>query len=192
MLNKIRENKVLKISGAVLYYVSLMVIIAILVVVIIQRVSNNNISVGGARIFNVATGSMVPKYEVGDILISKTVDLDKIKVGDDVVYLGNKDSFAGKVVTHEVIEIEEENGQYKFHTKGIANDTEDPVVSGSQIYGVIIYKVKILSFISKIIANIYAFYFFIFLPLTVLIVTKIREIYLDIKERQEEKKTDKE
>lgn len=186
MLNKIRNNKALKIIGNILYYLLVIFIVLILLVVILQRVTKNNASIGGIRIFNIVTESMVPEYKVGDILISKSTSLDKIKVGDDIVYLGNKDTFTGKVVTHRVIDIEKnEDGTYLFHTKGIANTVEDPVVSGSQIYGVIIYKTVILSFISKIINNLYGFYFLIFTPLTILIVVKIIKIYQERKYDEE-------
>ena len=186
MLNKIRNNKALKIIGNILYYLLVIFIVLILLVVILQRVTKNNASIGGIRIFNIVTESMVPEYKVGDILISKSTSLDKIKVGDDIVYLGNKDTFTGKVVTHRVIDIEKnEDGTYLFHTKGIANTAEDPVVSGSQIYGVIIYKTVILSFISKIINNLYGFYFLIFIPLTILIVVKIIKIYQERKYDEE-------
>lgn len=186
MLNKIRNNKALKIIGNILYYLLVIFIVLILLVVILQRVTKNNASIGGIRIFNIVTESMVPEYKVGDILISKSTSLDKIKVGDDIVYLGNKDTFTGKVVTHRVIDIEKnEDGTYLFHTKGIANTAEDPVVSGSQIYGVIIYKTVILSFISKIINNLYGFYFLIFTPLTILIVVKIIKIYQERKYDEE-------
>ena len=186
MLNKIRNNKALKIIGNILYYLLVIFIVLILLVVILQRVTKNNASIGGIRIFNIVTESMVPEYKVGDILISKSTSLDKIKVGDDIVYLGNKDTFTGKVVTHSVIDIEKnEDGTYLFHTKGIANTAEDPVVSGSQVYGVIIYKTVILSFISKIINNLYGFYFLIFTPLTILIVVKIIKIYQERKYDEE-------
>lgn len=186
MLNKIRNNKALKIIGNILYYLLVIFIVLILLVVILQRVTKNNASIGGIRIFNIVTESMVPEYKVGDILISKSTSLDKIKVGDDIVYLGNKDTFTGKVVTHRVIDIEKnEDGTYLFHTKGIANTAEDPVVSGSQVYGVIIYKTVILSFISKIINNLYGFYFLIFTPLTILIVVKIIKIYQERKYDEE-------
>ena len=186
MLNKIRNNKALKIIGNILYYILVVFIVLILLVVILQRVTKNNASIGGIRIFNIVTESMVPEYKVGDILISKSTSLDKIKVGDDIVYLGNKDTFTGKVVTHRVIDIEKnEDGTYLFHTKGIANTAEDPVVSGSQVYGVIIYKTVILSFISKIINNLYGFYFLIFTPLTILIVVKIIKIYQERKYDEE-------
>lgn len=184
--------KAIKIIGNILYYLLVVVVILILAVVLIQRISNNNFSLAGIKIFNIVTESMVPKYQVGDILISKTVDPSQIKVGDDLVYLGQEGDFADKIITHQVIAIEQtETGEYKFHTKGIANDQEDPVVSQSQVYGIIIYKTYILSFISKIINNIYGFYFLIFLPLTLLIIIKIIKVYNEYKQDKEEQVEEK-
>lgn len=186
MLNKLRENKALKIIGNILYYLLVILVLLILVVVLLQRFTNNNASIGGIRIFNIVTESMVPEYEVGDILISKSIDPSKIEVGDDLVYLGATDSFQGKIVTHRVIGIEQEDGKYKFHTKGIANTVEDPVVSEEQVYGVIIYKTHILSFISKIINNLYGFYFLIFMPLAILIIVKIVKIHNEKEDEEDD------
>ena len=184
MLNKIKNNKALKIIGNIIYYILLALVILILAVVILQRVSKNNASIGGIRIFNIVTESMFPEYQIGDVLISKKIEPSKIKVGDDLVYLGTEQGFAGRVVTHRVVDIEESDGKYRFHTKGLANEVEDPVVQENQIYGIVIYKTYILSFITKIINNIYGFYFLIFIPLTILIIVKF------IKIRNEKEKDD--
>ena len=176
MLNKIKNNKALKIIGNIIYYILLALVILILAVVILQRVSKNNASIGGIRIFNIVTESMFPEYQIGDVLISKKIEPSKIKVGDDLVYLGTEQGFAGRVVTHRVVDIEESDGKYRFHTKGLANEVEDPVVQENQIYGIVIYKTYILSFITKIINNIYGFYFLIFITLTILIIVKFVKI----------------
>ena len=184
MLNKIKNNKALKIIGNIIYYILLALVILILAVVILQRVSKNNASIGGIRIFNIVTESMFPEYQIGDVLISKKIEPSKIKVGDDLVYLGTEQGFAGRVVTHRVVDIEESDGKYRFHTKGLANEVEDPGVQENQIYGIVIYKTYILSFITKIINNIYGFYFLIFIPLTILIIVKF------VKIRNEKEKDD--
>ena len=184
MLNKIKNNKALKIIGNIIHYILLALVILILAVVILQRVSKNNASIGGIRIFNIVTESMFPEYQIGDVLISKKIEPSKIKVGDDLVYLGTEQGFAGRVVTHRVVDIEESDGKYRFHTKGLANEVEDPVVQENQIYGIVIYKTYILSFITKIINNIYGFYFLIFIPLTILIIVKF------VKIRNEKEKDD--
>ena len=179
MLNKIKNNKALKIIGNIIYYILLALVILILAVVILQRVSKNNASIGGIRIFNIVTESMFPEYQIGDVLISKKIEPSKIKVGDDLVYLGTEQGFAGRVVTHRVVDIEESDGKYRFHTKGLANEVEDPVVQENQIYGIVIYKTYILSFITKIINNIYGFYFIVFIPFAVMIFLEVIDIIHD-------------
>lgn len=172
-----KENKGLKIFGNVIYTICTILILMFLFIVILQRVSNNEISIGGIRIFNVITQSMEPKYNVGDILVSKYIEPSNIEVGDDVVYLGQENSYEGKVITHRVIEKkQEDDGTYTFHTKGIANDLEDPQISGENIYGVIVYKIQTLSLISKLINNVYKFYFLIFIPIVIIIFVEIMKI----------------
>ena len=173
MLKKLKENKALKIIGNILYTISFILVLLILIVVLIQRFSDNNVAIAGIRIFNVATGSMEPKYNVGDVLISKEVDPSEIEIGDDITYEGEKGSFDGKIVTHQVIEKKEENGKYTFVTKGIANNEADPEISENQVYGKVIYKSVILSFISNIIRNIYLFYFCIIVPMAIIIAKMI-------------------
>ena len=194
LFKKIKENKALKIIGNILYILLFVIVLLMLVVVILQRVSDNSISLGGYRLFTVATGSMEPKYEVGDILISKEINPKDIQIGDDIVYRGKEGSFNGKVVTHQVVSIRDEEGNKKIITKGIANTEEDPEIDSTQVYGKVIYKVQTLSFISQIIKNIYVFYFIIFVPIAIIIFRQIR-YYLrkddDEEELREETEDDK-
>ena len=190
-IKKLKENKILNIIYNMGYTLLTILVVAILMVVILQRVSNNTFSLGGFKIFNILTGSMLPKYEVGDILISKDIAPSEIQIGDDIVYLGNSGTFAGKTVTHQVIGIEDENGTYKFHTKGIANTEEDPLVSEEQVRGKIVYKIRTLSYISKLINNLYSFYFVIFIPIAILIFLEIKRLVIDVRETKEEIGEDK-
>lgn len=194
MLKKILNNKILKILGNILYAISFIVIVLILLVVLIQRFSNNNFAIGGIRIFNVASGSMDPKYVVGDILIAKDVPTEEIEIGDTITYLGDKGDFAGRIVTHQVVEKKEENGKIVFITKGIANVLEDPEITEDQVYGKVIYKSIILSFICKLLQNMYAFYFIIIVPLAIILskiivdhIIRREENTEDIEENNEKK-----
>lgn len=172
-IEKVKNNKALKLIGNILYTIVFILVLLVLIVAILQRASNNTLSLKGYRIFSVATGSMVPKYNVSDVLLSKEIDVKDIQVGDDVVYIGKEGSFKNRVVTHQVISKTEQDGKYKFITKGIANTEEDPEIDGDQILGKIQYKFKILSLIGKMISNVYIFYFMIFVPIAIIIVKQI-------------------
>lgn len=155
-------------------------LILLIAVLALQRFSNNEKAIGGFRVFNVATGSMIPKYQVGDVLIVKEQDPNTLEVGDDITYIGEHGTFAGRVVTHQIIKIEETIGGRVFHTKGIANEAEDPSITGNQIYGKVIYKCVIVSLLTKLMNNMTAFYIVFVIPFAIL-------IFLQIKESREEK-----
>ena len=160
-----------------------------LILVILQKTSNNSLSIGGYRIFQIASGSMEPKYNVGDILIAKETDKSELKVGDAIVYKGLEGSFKDKFVTHEIQSIEkQDNGVYKIVTKGIANIQEDPEITSDQVYGKIVYKVQTLSWLSKKISDIYVFYFLIFVPIGIIIYKQIRTLIKEDKEDNEDNK----
>ena len=134
-------------------------------------------------------GSMEPKYKVGDVLISRDVSPDKIKVGDTISYLGKSSNFYGKVITHQVVSIEkDENGKYVFHTKGLANLVEDPIVDESQVYGVVVYKSIMLSLVYKIVSTNIGFYLFIIVPIFYIIGSEIISTLLEKKEEEMKKR----
>ncbi len=86
-------------------------------------------------------------------------DIDKIKIGDDITYQGTEGVVKGILITHRVIDIEEIDGKRAFHTQGIANNLEDPIVYGDQINGVVQIKMHILTLICGLLNNKYIFYF---------------------------------
>ena len=186
------STRILRSIISIIKFILSIIIILIVGIILVQRFSNNNISVAGFRIFTVVTESMVPKYEVGDVLLVRQTNPTDIKVEDDVTYMGKIGAFADKIVTHQVIKIESgEDGKLKFHTKGIANDAEDPLVSEEQIYGVVQTKLEILTYLNGIINNMYGMYFLIIIPLAIIIFTEFRSFkeeskYIDDEEDDEE------
>ena len=154
MIEKIKNNKVLRILAMIIKAIVSFFIIIVVSIIFIQRISDNKLTLGGYSIYTIITESMVPKYNVGDMVIAKKIPITELKVNDDIVYLGNKNDFAGKIVTHQIIEIEKKGNELYFHTKGIANMIEDPLVEENQILGKVIMKGTILSLISKIVFKI--------------------------------------
>lgn len=193
MLKKITENPVLKLINNIVYVILFLIVASVLFVVILQRASNNDIALGGIRIFNIVSESMVPKYNIGDVLVVKSIEPQNIKVGDDIAYIGQESTFNQKIVTHQVIKIDYENGEYIFHTKGIANILEDPLVHQNQVFGKVVYKIWILSLISKILSNVYVVFFGIFVPIVILIFWTILKLkgLVEVEEYEEEIKPKK-
>ena len=152
-----------------------------LLTVIVQRVSNNRFSIGGVRMFTVLSESMVPVYNVWDIVITKNIEPKDIRIGDDITYRGTEGDVKGKVVTHRVEKVNYDEGrkQYIFVTKGIANVAQDNEISENQVFGKVVYKTHLLSLFSKASRNTIVFVLFIFIPLAFYIAIEMINIVME-------------
>lgn len=159
----------LKLVWRVIKTVLILVALLVFAVIIVQRVSHNKASIAGYGVYTIVSESMVPEYNIWDMLFAKKVDPATINVGDDVVYQGKEGDFVDKIVTHRVIKKRYDGQKYSFVTKGIANDIEDPAINEDQVYGKVVLKSTALSFLSKVINNEYGFYFIVFVPLVIII-----------------------
>ena len=130
----------------------------VLLVVILQKFTNNRIALGNVYLFQVATGSMKPVYEIGDIIIVAKTDASKLEVGDDVTYLGDSGEFSNLTITHRIINKRKDNGKYYFVTQGVANTGEDPEISEDNLYGKVIYHTVLFSFVGRLMTNIIIYY----------------------------------
>lgn len=173
IVKKIINNPVLKFLLGLIKVLVWIFAILVVTLIVIQRVFDNQVSLGSYRMFTIASGSMLPEYEVFDVIIAKETNPDEIEIGDDVVYLGEKRDYKGKVITHRVISKREENGIYYFTTQGTANEVADPEIDSSQIYGTVVYRPKVLTWLSHILNNSYGLYFLIIVPIAFLIFLEI-------------------
>ena len=158
----------------ILYRVIIGCAILFMIWAVVQNASDNRFSVGGIKIFTVITGSMIPVYNIGDIIIVKEVIPDEIMVGDDLVYKGEKGSYRNKIVTHRVIKVKkQDDGNFQIITKGVNNSAQDPAINQTQVIGRVIGKIPIINWILKIITNIYVW---MFIPVIILIKKNIKKI----------------
>ena len=191
-------KKFLKIFKACLKIIETLltiVVVGISIIIVTQRVSNNEKSVLGYRIFRIETGSMVPNYLVGDVILVKECDINSLKPGDNITYNGLTGDVKGKTITHQIVAVNTENSKITIRTKGIANNVADPEIDGSQVIGKVIVKLNILTWLTKFINNKYIFYFFIIVPLTIWIFFNVIKRKADDLEeiyKIEESKEDKE
>lgn len=168
-------------------------IILLLAIILVQRISNNKKSIAGLRIFTVISPSMVPKYHLGDSILVKYVAPENLKVGDDITYLGEKESFKDKIVTHRIVNIEKkEDGKYSIETRGIANDKSDPLITEAQVYGKVIYKIKSITKLNSVMGNLYGMYFVIVVPMALIVLWDFIAGRREKKAYKNEKETDEE
>lgn len=184
-MRKIIENKKFKFIMNILEGALFSIIGLYLLFVIIQRLGNN-ISVFGYRVFTVASNSMKPVYVINDVVVVKDVDVDELKVGDDIAYNGSRGGLEGKLVSHRIIKIERGEQQTIFYTQGVNNDYPDPAIKDSQIVGKVSGKLPVITQLNHIIKNQFGFFFLIFCPLVLVISLEIAETIIRIKVEKNE------
>ena len=174
------NNKIFKIVYGTLKTIFFIILILYVVFICVQRLSGNN-SVFGFRLFTVATGSMKGVYNVNDVIAVKDFDNKKLKVGDDIAFVGNRGGLENKLVTHRIIKIEEESNGRIFTTKGVKNSVEDPSITESQILGKVVGVVPVVTQINHVVKSQLGFFCLIFWPLVLVIVLEILQTITDIK-----------
>ena len=94
----------------------------------------------------IASGSMSPALEVGDLVIVQGVPPTSIKVGDIIVF----DPPQGSRTIHRVTKIQTlPNGTIQFKTKGDANPNEDPHwIPEQNVHGRVLYRIPYLGWLA--------------------------------------------
>lgn len=184
-MEKILDNKIFKIIFGIVKAVFFITICLYLAFIIIQNVSGNR-SVFGYRMFDIASSSMSGVYEVHDVILVKDFDTNKLKVGDDIVYNGERAGLDGKLVTHRIIAIEnnEKDGGRVFTTKGVKNDIEDPAIYDDQVLGKVVGIVPVISPVNHIVKSQLGFFLCVFCPIVIIISL---EVFATLNEMKEEK-----
>ncbi len=91
----------------------------------------------GYKPFFVVSGSMETSINVGDIIIVKEVSPENIKIGDIIAFRHND-----YVITHRVINIQNDKDKLLFKTKGDKNTSEDDFnVDTQSLEGVMVKRI---------------------------------------------------
>lgn len=105
------------------------------------------ISLIGAHLVVVPTGSMIPVINEGDMVLVEKTDVlglmeefnpEDVKAGDIIIYEKNSSS-GDEMVIHRVIAVNESEGKKQFKMKGDNNNISDPgMVSSESVTGKVI------------------------------------------------------
>lgn len=119
-----RKNKKEKINNSLKLIVILIITIGIIynITLIIQSMlyPNKIPSFLGYKTFSIISGSMIPAVNVGDIVIVNKIDPNKLKVGDIISFRSGS-----QVITHRIDDIEKNEQEILYITKGDNNNTRD-------------------------------------------------------------------
>ena len=124
----------------------------------------------------VASGSMEPTLNVGDLLIVKGTDPNELHVGEIVIFKPPEPYWRGIPWVHRIIDIEANGDDIKIKTKGDANAFPDPFwLKSENIIGAITMKIPYVGLLSLTMKNW-------IIPITILIAVIIILILILSKE----------
>ena len=135
MMQEKARNAINKMCGIILnillVVVSIILIIGIYYVAQIKICNNEYANLFGYTFFEVATGSMSPTINVGDVVIVK---ITKEVYEDDIIVYKDGENF----ITHRLISKDDD----KLITKGDANNTEDNPIEESDVLGKVVNTIS--------------------------------------------------
>ncbi len=126
----------------------------------------------GYECYTVISGSMEPKYMVGDLLYVKEIDPATIKVGDDITFILNEDLV---VATHQVVRVDA--AKQHLYTKGLANEIEDSEpVHFNNVIGVPQFAIPKLGYVADFIQHPPGIYITIAVGIVLILVVFLPDI----------------
>ncbi len=132
--NKIKNKKMAK--KAVKYIVLVTLIILFIINLILSFEENTHIF--GIYMFNIVSESMEPTFYKDDLVIVKRCKMQELQKGDIITFKQDD-----RTISHRMIAITQENGEFKFITKGDNNDILDKeTVEMKDVYGKVLFSVK--------------------------------------------------
>lgn len=134
----------------------------------------------------IVSPSMVPTINVQDGIIIVRTDPEDLKQGDIISYLATDSYYAGKIITHRIIGIEEaEDGTLLFRTKGDNNNVADGIlVNEDNVYGKVLFRIPMLGYIRYFLTTYFGWILCIALPLLYLIMTEVIRVRKLIKQKK--------
>lgn len=137
----------------------------------------------GYKPFIVLTGSMKNEINAGDLVLTKEVDSETLKVGDIISF--KEDEI---VVTHRIVEIINENGEDVFITKGDNNEANDPgYVKPENVEGLYLKKISGLGNVAMFIQTPIGIIISLSIPLAILICINLVQSKPSADEQDKEK-----
>ncbi len=182
-------KKILSLLGSVLFTVMVIVLVFLVFFVVKGKIDRDNVTkVAGYQLYIVLSGSMSPVFEAGSVVAIKPVDPQSVRTGDIITFKDPGDP--NTIVTHRVLEVNEDGKGRSFITKGDANDISDPKpVPVENIVGRVTLSVPYAGYLLDFAKSKKGLLFFIVVPGAIFIITELIHLYrLALQAEEEEKK----
>ena len=129
------------------------------------KIRDNRIEAPLYSAYVIVSGSMEPIIKVKDAVVVRRCEEADIKIGDVVTYRSMDEAFYGILITHRVVNIEEENGEKVFITKGDNNETIDrSPIKFSQVLGKVTMRIPKIGYLKYFLTDYYGWIIAVVIP----------------------------
>lgn len=129
----------IKVFSNILFYGVLCIFIVFLLFGLIGKKSGQGFKLGNYRAYDILTGSMSPTIKPGSLVVVKEVSPNEIKENDVITF---KSDITNNITTHRAIEVNNNNGNITFVTKGDANNAKDPaILTENNLIGKVMFQI---------------------------------------------------
>ena len=148
--------------------VLLLFILAAAATALIHVKTSKDPTIFGYGVFTVASGSMVPVLEKGDVIIVKKVSPEDLERGDIITFHGRGEK-EGKIITHRIISDGVETDGY-ITTQGDANTAADTPITAEDVIGRVVRKSAFFAGIHSLFVSKVGFALVVVVPLVILLI----------------------
>ncbi|MGM0372731.1 MAG: signal peptidase I [Halobacteriota archaeon] len=157
--------------------------------------------VGAEQSYVVLSGSMEPAISPGDVVIVNAVPASAVEVGDVITYGGSQTS---PPTTHRVIDIQQQDGELAFETKGDNNENADiALTAASSLRGKVmelpvgipgnehnLFVIPFIGFVAQFAQTQLGFLLFVGIPLSLLAISEFWRFISLSRAEAEERETE--
>lgn len=165
-----------KILYAIINILSVVIIIAAVFVllIVVMTKPGKTPNIAGYMALRVTTGSMAPTYDVDSLIIVKETDPASIRENDVISFYSSDPALSGAVNTHRVVSVSQDGDNYRFVTKGDANNVVDRYdVDSRDLLGKVVWSSLLLGKIVRLVSNPLIFVPIILVPLAIILITNL-------------------
>lgn len=130
------------------------------------------VTLSGGKLLSVQSGSMVPAYNKGDLVVTTRVPDSRFAVGDVVTFISP--IHKNQTITHRIVELPSANNKGQYVTKGDANHSVDPLLEASSIVGRVDLGIPYVGYFMDFIRQPLGLLLLIYLPALMIIISELR------------------
>ena len=129
----------------------------------------------------IISGSMEPIIKVKDAVVIRRCEESDIKIGDVVTYRSLEDAYYGILITHRVVNIEYQNGEKVYITKGDNNETIDrSPITFNQIQGKVTMRIPKIGYLKYFLTDYYGWITLVVIPSLGIIIYDVIKLFRNI------------